>query len=661
MTKQIKVRFGQGDMVLTKSTKYVGIRKSQSNTRSLMDESPLDAEIKKVRHPHLGGFEVVSVNKQKNEKLDDKKTLMRSLDEVEVVTNVYHIPGSEKPLVPTGSIYIQFASNVSQDAQLAILNGLNLALKERRSDTKLVAQCTPQSTNPVTAAIALGEKTEVKWAEPDMDAEVDHYAYTNPQASLMGQMWHLQNTGRIPDNAQVRMKPGADSKVVDAWKILDGYGNPNIVVAVIDNGFDISHPDLNTKIVRPWDLWNGSTQLRAGDAYFTHGTPCAGVAIAPQTGGMCGSAPAARFMPVSGTGFSIESTEAMFNYVIRNGADVVSCSWGTVENGYQLSSDKIAAISKAARDGRNGKGCVICYAAGNEGVDYLNFYAQHPDVIAVGASTSDDDHADYSNTGPQLDIVAPSNGSWPILSARAYWDEGIPGEIGASRWYYGDGIDRGSRYQHFGGTSSATPLVAGICALILSANPNLTAREVKDIIRATADKIGSPSEYYNGRSVRYGYGRINAAKAVTEALRRAGKTTTSSGSSSTSGSSSGSSSGSGSTSGTTSGTGSTSTPSGSPSGSGLFRYGTNARLASRGFSVQAGSFNQWTSVKNTAPALESRFKQPALIHVSGSTPTTMMYRILMGQFNTLGDANRFLSVLKAGGIAGFVRDLSSLT
>lgn len=640
MAKQIKVRFGQGDMVLTKSTKYVGVQKSETATRGLMDESILDQEVKKVVHPCLGGFELVTVNKTKTDKLDDKKTLMRSLDEVEIVTNVYHLPGSERPLVPTGSIYIQFANGVKEAAQLSILKELNLALKERRTDTKLVAQCTPQSTNPVTAAMALGEKKEVKWAEPDMDAPVDHYAYAGPSSRLMGQMWHLQNTGRIPDNPQIRIKPGADAKVVDAWKILDGYGNPNIVVAVIDNGFDVSHPDLNTKIVRPWDLWNGSPQLRAGDPTYTHGTPCAGVAIAPQTGGMCGSSPVARFMPVSGTGFSIESTEAMFNYVIRNGADVVSCSWGTVENGYQLSSDKIAAISKAAREGRGGKGCVICYAAGNEGVDYLNFYAQHPEVISVGASTSEDEHADYSNTGGQLDVVAPSNGGYyPIVSARAYWDEGVPGEVGAAKFYYGDGIDRGSRYQHFGGTSSATPLVAGICALILSANPNLTAREVKDIVRATADKIGSPSEYSNGRSVRYGYGRINAARAVTEALRRAGKTSPA--------------------------PTPTPTPSPTPSqnvpvGTGLFRYGTNVRVANKGFSVQAGSFNQWASVKSTAPGLETKFKQPAFVHVAGTTSSTTMYRILMGQFNTLGDANRFLATMKASGIDGFVRDLSGL-
>ena len=646
MAKQIKVRFGQGEMVLTKSTKFIGVQKSETPTaRGLMEVSPLDEAVKKVIHPCLGGFQVVTVNKGKSDKLDDKKTLMRSFGEVEIVTNVYHVAGSEKPLVPTGSIYIQFAKGVTDDAQQAILTELKLALKERRNDGKIIASCTPQSTNPVTAAMALSEKKEVKWAEPDMDAPVDHYALgAGPTARLMGQMWHLQNTGRITDNPAIRIKPGADTKVVEAFKILDGYGNPNIVVAVIDNGFDLSHPDLNTKVVRPWDLWNGSSQLTAGDPTYTHGTPCAGVAIAPPTGGMCGSAPVASFMPVSGTGYSIESTEAMFNYVIRNGADVVSCSWGTVENGFQLGSDKIAAISKAAREGRGGKGCVICYAAGNEGVDYLNFYAQHPDVICVGASTSEDEHADYSNTGGQLDVVGSSNGGFcPITSARAYWDEGQPDEVGAAKWYYNDGIDRGSGYQHFGGTSSSTPLVAGICALILSANPNLTAREVKEVVRMTADKIGSPSDYSNGRSVKYGFGRINAAKAVTEALRRLGKTPAT----------------------TTTPTTKPAVPSSTttqnpPSGNGFFRYGTNVRVANKGFSVQAGSFNQWSTVRSTAPGLETRFKQPTFIHVSGSTPTTMMYRVLVGQFNTLGDANRFLASMKAAGIDGFVRDLSGL-
>jgi subtilisin family serine protease len=648
MAKQIKVRFGKGDVVLTKSAKYVGVKRTETTNRGL-ERSLLGEEIKTNRHPYLGGFEVVSLNKTKERGLDNQMTMMRGLDEVEVATHVYHLPGSDKPLVPTGTLYIQFARDVSAAQQKKILGELNLTVKENRENNKVVAAVTAASPNPVKCAMALGEKKEVKWVEPDMDTELESYAYANPSARLMGQMWHLQNTGRIPDNPAIRITPGADAKVVDAWKLLDGYGNPNIVVAVIDNGFDLTHPDLNTKVVKPWDLWNGSSQLQSGDARFSHGTPCAGVAIAPQTGGMCGAAPSARFMPISGTGFSIESTEAMFNYVVRNGADVVSCSWGTVQNGYQLGSDKIAAISRAARDGRGGKGCVICYAAGNEGVDYVNFYATHPDVICVGASTSEDEHPDYSNTGPEVTIVAPSNGGfYPIVSARAYWDEGIPGEVGAGKWYYGDNIDRGSRYQHFGGTSSSTPLVAGICALILSANPNLTAREVKQILCQTADKIGSPSDYYNGKSIRYGYGRVNALKAVQEAFRRAGKTpppTTTTTTTPTKPT-------------TTSGGATTAS---SPQGNGLFRYASLAKVANKGFSIQAGSFNQWVNVKNIAPGLETRFKQPVLVHVSGSSPTTMVYRLLVGQFNTLSEASKFLATMRANKVDGFAKDLGTLS
>ena len=642
MAKQIKVRFGKGEVVLNKSTKYVGVKRSETATRGL-GPSLLAEEVKENRHPHLGGFEVVTLKKTKERGLDNQMAMMRGLDEVEVSTHVYHLPGSDKPLVPTGTLYIQFGRGVDEAKQTAIMAELSLTVKEHRGDGKVVAVVTAASPNPIKCAMALGDKKEVKWVEPDMDTELESYAYSTPSARLMGQMWHLQNNGRIPDNPAISIKPGADSKAVEAWKLLDGYGNPNIVVAVIDNGFDLTHPDLNTKVVKPWDLWNGSSQLQAGDPRYSHGTPCAGVAIAPQTGGMCGSAPVARFMPISGTGFSIESTEAMYNYVIRNGADVVSCSWGTVENGYQLSPDKIAAIGRAARDGRGGKGCVICYAAGNEGVDYVNFYATHPDVICVGASTSEDEHPDYSNTGPEVTVAAPSNGGYyPIVSARAYWDEGIPGEVGAARWYYGDGIDRGSKYQHFGGTSSSTPLVAGICALILSANSSLTAREVKQILCQTADKIGSPSEYVNGKSLRFGYGRVNALKAVQEALRRAGKTPPLP-----------------SNNPTTPTSGSTTTAS-SPQGSGLFRYASLARVANKGFSVQAGSFNQWANVKNIAPSLENSFKQPVLVHVSGSSSSSMVYRLLVGQFNTLAEANRLLATMKANGVSGFAKDLGTL-
>jgi subtilisin family serine protease len=653
MTK-LKVPFGMGEVVFTKSTKYVGVKKTQSRDITSIMAIPA---VKKVVHPHVGGFEICTVNKNKGQTLNGILDTVRSLDEVDTGSHVYHIEGSDKPLVPTGSIYVTFAKNVTEAKQKALLKEFFLDLKERRSDEKVVASVTPQSANPLKCAAGLQAKKEVKWAEPDIDMPVDHYAAARPSARLWGQMWHLQNTGKIPDNSSIRIKPGADAKVMDAWSLLDGYGSPNIVVAVIDNGIDTRHPDLNPKIVKPWDLWDSSPNLRQGDSDFTHGTPCASVAVAPQNGGMCGAAPAARLMPLSGTGFSIESTEAMFNYCIRNGADVISCSWGSIERQFALGPDKIAAITRAAREGRGGRGCVICFAAGNEDNEWVNVYGVHPDVICVGASTSEDDHPDYSNRGRELTLVAPSNGGfYPIVAARASWDTGIQGEVGASRWYYGDGIDRGSGYQHFGGTSSSTPLVAGICALILSANPNLTAREVKQILIQTADKIGSPSEYSNGHSVKYGYGRINAANAVREAFRRAGKTPGSTTTTSTPTP----------TSPTPKPTPTptpapTTSPVGSPpAGTGLFRYSTNVRATNKGFSVQAGSFSQWTSVKSVVPGLDSKFKQPVYVHVAGSGSSTI-YRLLVGQFTTLAEANKLLATMKAGGVAGFVKDLSSLT
>jgi subtilisin family serine protease len=516
--KKITVNFGKGAIVLEKSNKFVGLKQAQS--RSLAAPSALDSSVKNVLFPHLGGFKVVSVAPQKGQKVALNRDLdaIRSLDEVETGTHVYKIAGSDKPLVPTGSIYITFGEKISTKQQEALLAKHKLVLKKRRSELKIIASVTAKSLNPLKCAAALQRLKAVEWAEPDIDIPLDHY-FSEPSAKLWGQMWHLENTGSIPDNPNVKLTVGADAKVVEAWKLLDGYGNPNLVVAVIDLGLDVQHPDLQGKIVNPWDFWNGSANLMANDPNYTHGTPCASVAVAPENGGMCGAAPAARLMPLSGTSFSIEGTEEMYNYCIKNGADIISCSWGTIDSSFSLGPDKMAVIAKAAKEGRGGKGCIICYASGNEGAETLNVYGEHPDVICVGATTSDDEHPDYSNCGPTLTVCAPSNGGFvPILAARASWDEGESGQEDAFKYYYGDGIDRGPYYKHFGGTSSATPLVAGICALILSANPDLTAKEVKQILIETADKVGDPSEYVNGHSVKFGHGRVNAAKAVQAAL-----------------------------------------------------------------------------------------------------------------------------------------------
>ena len=619
MSKLI-VKSGKGELSLKKSKRLVGLKKAAA--RSLEEESHLGKEVIK----NLGGFNVVALDKG-DQDIDQKLDEVRGNEEIEIGTHVYFAEGSDKPLIATGEIYIFFEEGVSEEEQNIILTEYALELVERRSQERIIVKVTPESPNPLKVAQAIQETSLVKTAEPDLDTPLDEYV-SLPKDDLLDHQWHLKNEGLVAD-ANYRLKSGADARVVDAWNRLGDLGSQEVVVAVIDNGFDLTHPDLKSKVYRPFDLWNQSQDVLQGDPRFTHGTPCASVALASSNRtGIVGAAPNAKFMPISGTSFSNRATEQMFDYCILNGADIISCSWGTTDPKFALGNIKQEAISRAVREGRNGKGCVVLYAVGNEDFDFINFYAAHPDVIAVAATTSQDQHAHYSNRGREVTISAPSNGDWPIIAARAWWDEGISRERGEYK-YWRDGRSRGRHYKHFGGTSSATPLVAGVCALILSANPDLTAREVKDILTKTADKIGTPSEYVNGHSPKYGYGKVNADRAVAEALRRK--------------------------------------ESKSPpvevensvaSGRGLFRFSVE-RQPSNGWGVQVGAFYEYGNVLIQVEKLQRQFGLPVIVNINELKGRTV-YKVVVGAFASKDDASRLFKRMKDAGVNGFPRNLADL-
>lgn len=622
----LKIKSGKGELTLRKSQKLVGLKKAP--TRSLEEPEFIDNEVMKS----LGGFNLVTLKQEEGKTVDEKLDEVRQSDAVEVGTHVYFAEGSNRPLVPTGFIYITFQEGVSEKEQEKALEEFHLEMVERRSPSQILVKVTPNSPNPIKVATALQQISLVSSAEPDLDTPLDTYNFAMPLDDLIPQEWHLQNNGLIPD-ANYRLKPGADAKVVDAWRRLGNSGSSNVIIALIDNGFDTSHPDLKGKIVKPFDLWNQSSNLTEGDVRYTHGTPCASVALAASNGmGIVGAAPNARFMPVNGTSFSNVTTEQMFDYCIKNGADIISCSWGTTDSTFSLGSVKEAAIARAAREGRNGKGCVILFAVGNDDLDYVNFYAAHPDVIGVGASTSKDEYASYSNRGRQVSVCAPSNGDWPIIAARAWWDQGMTEYSGNQKFWY-DGRSRGQNYKHFGGTSSSTPLVAGICALILSANPDLTAKEVKEILQQTADKIGNPAEYdSNGHSLKYGYGRVNADKAVAEALRRKDATATKPTPPSEV------------------------TPS-VTSGQGLFRFSVQ-RQPAQGWSVQVGVYYDYGNVLIQAERLQSQFGQPIIVDITELSGKTA-YRVMVGAFGDAGGAQALQQRMLTGGVKGFVKNLGA--
>lgn len=615
---KLTIKNGKGELTLKKSQTLVGLKTNEDTDKAYVDKRVFK---------NLGGFEVVTLNQEGNT-LDEKLDEVRSKSEVDVGTHVYYSEGSDRPVIPTGEIFITFEEGVSESEQQIVLDEYALALVNRREGNRITAKVTANSPNPIKVANALQAISLVRMAEPDFDTILDEYAFVAPVDDLVTHEWHLRNDGFVAD-VDYRLRKGADAKVVDAWQRLGNTGSSNISIAIIDNGFDLTHPDLKDKIIKPFDLWNQSSVVLQGDKRFTHGTPCASVALAASNGqGIVGAAPLAKFMPVSGTSFSVSATEQMFDYCIKNGADIISCSWGTTDPNFRLNTLKEEAITNAARKGRNGKGCVILFAVGNDNVDFVNFYAAHPDVIAVAASTSQDSYATYSNRGREVSICAPSNGDWPIIAARAWWDEGLESEAGNYK-FWRDGLSRGKHYKHFGGTSSSTPLVAGICALILSANPDLTAKEVKDILQKTADKIGSPSEYSNGHSIKYGYGRINADRAVAEALRlkesvappKEIQNTVS-------------------------------------NGQGLFLFDVKKQAPS-GYGVQIGAFYEYGNVLIQVERLQKKFGEKTVVSINELNGKTV-YKVVVGAFSSKSSAQSLQKRMKDAGQDGFLRNLADL-
>jgi cell division septation protein DedD len=202
--------------------------------------------------------------------------------------------------------------------------------------------------------------------------------------------------------------------------------------------------------------------------------------------------------------------------------------------------------------------------------------------------------------------------------------------------------------------------VAGICALILSANPELTAQQVKDILTKTADKIGHPSEYYQGHSRKYGYGRVNAERAVAEAIRLRGNRinqpetpTTNTGSFGSGGS--GSSSSTTNTSGTSTNAGSNS----NDNSSDLFRIKVSDTVQ-MGWGVQVGAYSNYGSVMSLVNRLERQYQQPVHVHTIASGSRTL-YKVLVGAYSDINDARSLQRRLQTNGFSqAFIKNLKDI-
>jgi hypothetical protein len=300
-------------------------------------------------------------------------------------------------------------------------------------------------------------------------------------------------------------------------------GKKDIVIAVLDDGVDLAHPNLAHRLCTdpdpadPQDKGGRDFTVMENDPeYFHptphvgdyHGTACAGVAVADgKKGNLYGAAPGCRFISVRmlDNGSLIPDTRvaAAIRYATRV-ADVMICSWTGAEH-----ADVTAALAEAAA-GRGGKGVPVFCASGNDGDDYVGYPASLDTTIAVGGCT----HAGapiLMNTGPELDIVAPSRGD-----GQSIFTTDVAGSGGRNPGDPTRGDSAGMFWNNFGGTSAANAIAAGVGALCLSVNPDLTRDELLSLLRNTADKIGTDHDA-NGFSPTFGYGCVNAAEAVAEA------------------------------------------------------------------------------------------------------------------------------------------------
>ena len=325
--------------------------------------------------------------------------------------------------------------------------------------------------------------------------------------TYFNKQWGLENTGQqISSFPNIFATNGIDINACQAWNITTG--NNNIKVAVIDQGIDLNHPELTNIHPLSYDCETGTSP---SNYYGQHGTACAGVIGATQNNntGISGVSPNCQLMSISTIFSNSENLANGINWAWQNGADVVNNSW------YQPTQNQLLddALINALTLGRNGKGCVVVFASGNSEGSNVTYPANsNDDFLVVGAispcgerknpSSCDGQTLWGSAYGSKIDVMAP--GTY-IPTTKALE------------------IDNSYFNLNFEGTSSAAPHVAGIAALILSVNPNLTNIEVNNIIESTAQKVNANTPYSyqtnfnrpNGTwNIEMGYGLVDANASV---------------------------------------------------------------------------------------------------------------------------------------------------
>ena len=494
---------------------------SRAIERKLAEKADFaDAEERK-QMPEYNAIMVTLPPYRRTADVEESVKSLEADSDIESIAQVYREAQSGLRLIATDEITVRFKSNVSQSQIEKFNKENNVEIIEQNQyvpNQYLLRGKNPKDTLTLANKYQKSDLTE--FAEPNFISEVKKEALTND--TFINEQWHLDNTG------QEGGSEGEDVSASEAWETTKG--SSDIVIAILDDGVDIDHPDLKENIwknpnsnepdIHGWNFFDNNSDPRPRK--FTppynkttgndiHGTPCAGVAAAMGNNniGVAGIAYNCKILPVKiFLGDDLVPVNILADAIRYAGqkADVLSNSWSC-----SPSSDVEQAIKDVVQTGRGGKGTPVFVATGNGYNDFVSFPARVPEAIAVGASTNLGKRAEYSNYGRRLDFLAPSSGGTKNIFTT---DVSIPNRgynLGDTDQGDADGLYTNS----FGGTSSATPLAAGVAALMLSSKPELKWDRVRNYMRDSADKINQVNaNYVNGFSEQYGYGRINTHKAL---------------------------------------------------------------------------------------------------------------------------------------------------
>ncbi len=522
----------------------------------------------------------------------DLESLMERSRAIAPTHHAYYETESGAEFLITDRIFVTFKEAPSDQVLDEFAGRYGLIKQATYGDRDFLFQLTNHTgMNPVKLVVKLIEEEPlVELAEHDLNQRMSTYQFSVPLDPEYARQWHLHTDFNHPD-----YDARCCARCEQAWSLLDGFGSGDVVIAVTDDGCKLDHLDFDSPDkFAGWGYFRGERLVTAveidadpGQMYKTgsnHGTSCCGV-IGGEIDSLLtvGAAPGSQLLPIqwesAGPSLFISDSKLLtaLNY-IADKADVMSNSWGGVPTSLWALPviNRIKAL--AVSGGRRGKGIVFLWAAGNEnclinhtadqdvpfdhGVEvqggalvwvgvrttrvFRNNLVGIPGVMHIAALASTAKRSHYSNYGPGMSLCAPTSNShayyrMTVRGLGVTTTTGQPGGVTAS----------------FGGTSSATPLVAGVAALTISANPDLSALDVISILKQTASRdldfsgyqptapasfdpdtswdVSPVAPFGNGEFVDngdadgswspwFGYGRVDAAAAVAEAMSRTQQT-----------------------------------------------------------------------------------------------------------------------------------------